>query len=130
MGPGPPDQMKSKAMNSMSSEDTLPSAGTSTDGPDIPPGLTVLWDIGVVVRLMGNLLDDVIVDAGISARDFHVLSIFAAQGSLTPSDVATRTGIPAPTVSKLLARLAAQGLVEEQPHPDDGRSRLVDITEV
>lgn len=52
-----------------------------------------------------------------------------AEGRLTPSQLADAIDVDAPTASGLLDRLARDGWVASTPNPDDGRSRLVVLTE-
>lgn len=99
-----------------------------SDQPSRAGGLTILFELGVVSRLTGTILDRALIDAGITAREFFMLSVIAGMGPLTPGDIAQRSGIPAPTVSKLLARMFERGLATEDEHPSDGRSRIISLT--
>jgi DNA-binding MarR family transcriptional regulator len=56
------------------------------------------------------------------------LSTVERHGPLTPSDVAARERIQRPTVTRVLARLEEQGLIERMADPRDGRSSLVMTT--
>jgi len=56
------------------------------------------------------------------------LSTVERHGPLTPSEVALREGIQRPTVTRVLARLEAQGLIERMIDPRDKRSSLVTAT--
>ena len=47
---------------------------------------------------------------------------------MTPSELAARERIQRPTATRVLARLAEEGLVERTPDPQDGRSALVSAT--
>lgn len=102
-----------------------------TAGAPQPPdnALTILWDIGIVARMTETLVEDTLVDAGVTVREFLIISLLAAQGPLTPGDIAARTGIPATSISKAVQRLSSRSLVDESDHPDDGRSRLVQLAE-
>lgn len=103
---------------------------SDTTAPPVPTGgLTILWDIGAAARLTGMAMDAAIADSGLSAREFYLLSVLAAHGDLTPGDIALRAAVPAPTVSRVLARFRRDGLVEDRPNPDDRRSRLVALTD-
>lgn len=98
-------------------------------GPEAPDdALTVFWDIGTVGRMTQTVVEDSLVDAGISGREFWIISLLAAQGPVTPGEIASRSGIPATSISKVVARLASRGLIEETANPEDGRSRLVSIS--
>jgi DNA-binding MarR family transcriptional regulator len=57
------------------------------------------------------------------------LSTVERHGPLTPSDVAARERIQRPTVTRVLARLEEQGLIERMTDPGDRRSSLVTTTE-
>jgi DNA-binding MarR family transcriptional regulator len=56
------------------------------------------------------------------------LSTVERHGPMTPSDLASRERIQRPTATRVLARLAEEGLVERTPDPEDGRSALVSAT--
>jgi len=100
-----------------------------SERPSRHGGLTVLFELGVAARLTGTILDEALSDAGISARDFFMLSVIAGFGPLTPGDIAQRSGIPAPTVSKLLSRMFERGFAAEELHPTDGRSRIISLSD-
>jgi len=51
------------------------------------------------------------------------------EGSLTPSQLAEAIDMDAPTASGLLDRLVRDGWVASMPNPEDGRSRLVALTD-
>jgi DNA-binding MarR family transcriptional regulator len=53
------------------------------------------------------------------------LSTVERHGPMTPSEVASREQIQRPTVTRVLARLEEQGLIERMPDARDGRSSLV-----
>jgi DNA-binding MarR family transcriptional regulator len=57
-----------------------------------------------------------------------VLSTITCHGPLTTSELAEREQISRPTISRLVAKLEAQGLVEFHPDPDDGRSFRIAAT--
>jgi DNA-binding MarR family transcriptional regulator len=56
------------------------------------------------------------------------LSTVERHGPMTPSEVAARERIQRPTVTRVLARLEEQGLIERMADPRDGRSSLVTVT--
>lgn len=107
----------------------IESSGLSSDGPELRPGLTVLWDLGMVTRIATTLIDEATAAGGLDARTFFVVSLLAAQGDLTPTQIAERTGIPASSVSKVAKSLEGSGLVTQEPHPTDGRSRVVSLAD-
>jgi DNA-binding MarR family transcriptional regulator len=91
--------------------------------------LTVFWDIGVVSRLTAMVVDEALDGLGVTAREYALISVVRAQGPLTPTEVSERTGIPAPSVSRMVRSLHDRGLLREGPNPEDRRSRIVSITE-
>jgi DNA-binding MarR family transcriptional regulator len=56
------------------------------------------------------------------------LSTVERYGPLTPSEVAAREGIQRPTVTRVLARLEEQSLIERMVDVRDKRSSLVTVT--
>lgn len=66
---------------------------------------------------------------GLSPTMTAALATIERHAPLTPSELATRERIQRPTVTRLLARLEAEKLVERTPDPDDGRSSLVAPTD-
>jgi DNA-binding MarR family transcriptional regulator len=56
------------------------------------------------------------------------LSTVERHGPMTPSELAARERIQRPTATRVLARLADEGLVERTPDPQDRRSALVSAT--
>ena len=56
------------------------------------------------------------------------LSTVERHGPMTPSELAARERIQRPTATRVLARLADEGLVARTPDPHDGRSSLVAAT--
>jgi DNA-binding MarR family transcriptional regulator len=56
------------------------------------------------------------------------LATVERHGPLTPSELAARERVRRPTVTRLVARLEADGLVARTAAPADGRSTLVAVT--
>jgi DNA-binding MarR family transcriptional regulator len=49
-------------------------------------------------------------------------------GSLTPTELADIERVQPPTVTRIVAKLEAKGLVERAPHPTDGRQSVLTAT--
>ena len=64
----------------------------------------------------------------LSPSQTAALSTVERHGPLTPSELAARERIQRPTATRVLARLADDGLVERTPDPQDRRSALVSAT--
>jgi DNA-binding MarR family transcriptional regulator len=56
------------------------------------------------------------------------LATVEMRGPLTPSELAEIEGVRRPTATKIVAKLAATGLVEKAGDPTDGRVSLVSIS--
>lgn len=65
----------------------------------------------------------------LSAGTVSALVSIAALGPVRAGDLATREGVAAPTLSRILATLDELGLIERAPDPEDGRSVLVSVTQ-
>lgn len=57
-----------------------------------------------------------------------VLLAFSREGHLPMSKIGRRLMVHPTSVTNIIQRLAAQGLVERSPNPDDGRGMLATIT--
>ncbi|MBB2936458.1 DNA-binding MarR family transcriptional regulator [Amycolatopsis bartoniae] len=57
-----------------------------------------------------------------------VLSELGRHGECRPSDLAKRKMVDVSVISRQIAQLAAAGLVERRPAPEDGRASLVRIS--
>ncbi|MEW2624153.1 MarR family transcriptional regulator [Streptomyces sp. NPDC048106] len=57
-----------------------------------------------------------------------VLTRLADKGGVTASELATDEGVRHQSMTAMVAALAALGLVERTPDPDDGRRLLIELT--
>ena len=64
----------------------------------------------------------------LSPTQTAALSTIDRHGPLTPSELAARERIQRPTVTRIVARLEEQGLVQRTRDPEDGRSSLVALS--
>lgn len=90
---------------------------------------TVLLDVWLLIHLTTALLDDAVGLAGLDAHEFGLYATLAATGPVTPTQLTRWTGIRPTTLSAMLRRVAQRGDLERLPHPGDGRSYLVRLTE-
>jgi DNA-binding MarR family transcriptional regulator len=65
---------------------------------------------------------------GIDGRELALLNALVDQDPLSQQEVARRLGIDRTTMVALVDGLEGKGLVERQPHPDDRRKNLVELT--
>lgn len=63
-----------------------------------------------------------------TAPEYAVTSWVAVQRSATPSQLATELGLAPTTLSAMIDRLVQKGQIRRVPHPDDGRSYLLELT--
>jgi DNA-binding MarR family transcriptional regulator len=93
----------------------------TTAAPDLAPRLRL-----TIVRAARRLRQEAGTDLSPSLT--AALSTVERHGPMTPSELAARERIQRPTATRVLARLAEEGLVERTPDPQDGRSSLVSAT--
>nr|WP_237728208.1 MarR family transcriptional regulator [Cellulomonas sp. APG4] len=65
----------------------------------------------------------------LTAQQLRVLALLHLRGPHTPSELASVLGVSGPTVSGLVDRLEAAGMVMRRSDPDDGRVRRVVATD-
>jgi DNA-binding MarR family transcriptional regulator len=65
---------------------------------------------------------------GFTASQGSMLATIERHGPLTPSELAQRERVQRPTVTRMLARLEEDGIVQRAADPADGRSFLVSLT--
>ena len=90
-------------------------------GSDLSPRLRL-----AITRMARRLRQEA--DAGLSPSLTAALATLERHGPLTPSRLAEIERIQRPTVTRLLATLESDGLVEREADPDDGRVSHVRIT--
>lgn len=69
------------------------------------------------------------VHEGLEAAEYGLLRVLDDAGELRASDVATAFGLDKSTVSRQLSHVESMGLVERVPDPEDGRARLIRLTD-
>ncbi|MBD3678588.1 MAG: winged helix-turn-helix transcriptional regulator [Rhodobacteraceae bacterium] len=67
--------------------------------------------------------------AGLTAVQIRVLQIVAETGTATSKDISKRMGVSQPTMTSLIDRLGAKGMVERHPSPTDRRKTDIVLTE-
>jgi len=66
--------------------------------------------------------------SGLTAPRLSALSVVVFGGPLTIGALATAEQVRPPTMTRLVAALAARGLVAREPNPTDGRGTLIRAT--
>jgi DNA-binding MarR family transcriptional regulator len=81
-----------------------------------------------IVRTARRLRQEAATEAtGLTPTSTAALATIERHGPLTPSELAEIERVKRPTVTRTLACLEREGLVERTPDPVDGRSSLVAI---
>jgi DNA-binding MarR family transcriptional regulator len=61
--------------------------------------------------------------------ELRILTVIALAGvsgtSVTTKEVSDKTGLPPYQISRIVARYLENGILEEKPHPSDGRSNQI-----
>ena len=67
----------------------------------------------------------------LTAKEWDVLAFASTDGPLRPSELLRRTALThsPQTLSSLLDRMEAKGVLTRHPHPDDARGVLITITD-
>lgn len=98
-----------------------------------PAAITLLaWDrlLGAGARALRNVRRE-LKHAGLPPLEWYdVLVALERQGSMRPRDLQAVVGIEQYTLSRLLARMDAAGLVMATPCPADGRGQIVALTDL
>jgi DNA-binding MarR family transcriptional regulator len=67
-------------------------------------------------------------DSGLTPTQLSALAAIDHHGPVTPGDLAQHERVAPPTVTRVVAKLEADGLVTRQADPEDRRSALVATT--
>ena len=73
---------------------------------------------------------DLMTIAHLSQRDIRVLAIIGVEGTISPSQIASRTGIDRATVARALAVLAEKELIVLLQNAQDGRGKFAGLTKL
>lgn len=65
----------------------------------------------------------------LTVTQFSALTSLELAGALTPRELADAERVQPPTMTRIVAKLEARGLVRRQPHPTDGRQVILSATD-
>jgi DNA-binding MarR family transcriptional regulator len=82
-----------------------------------------------MARLFTHSLTEALQPLGLAAAQFRVLTELWQEGGLTQRDLLVRLDVEQATLGNTLNRMARDGLISRQPHPNDGRAQLIFLTE-
>jgi len=83
-------------------------------------------------RVIANVVlynDQVSQQTGISASESQFMHLLALNGSMTPSQLATQSGLTSGTVTGVLDRLEKLSFIRRERHPTDRRKVVVVLDE-
>lgn len=79
---------------------------------------------------LGALLGQTMRTAPLRPSEFAIYSALRLEQPVTPTRLAAVLGMPPTTLSSALRKMTDAGHLDRLPNPDDGRSQLVELTEV
>lgn len=82
-----------------------------------------------IVRTSRALRQEAAGESGLSPTQTAVLASINRSGPVTPSELARLERVKRPTMTRTLACLEREGLIERTPDPADGRSSLVAVND-
>jgi DNA-binding MarR family transcriptional regulator len=82
-----------------------------------------------IVRTSRRLRQEAATETGLSPAMTAALATINRSGPLTPSELAERERVKRPTMTRTLACLEREGLIERTADPADGRSFVVIVNE-
>ncbi|MBD9373572.1 MarR family transcriptional regulator [Rhizobium sp. ARZ01] len=80
-------------------------------------------------RSIRTVLSRNLLSSGLYAGQDGVMLALADNGGMTAGALAARLGVKAPTMTRTIGRLEAQGFVERKPDTVDGRLTVVELTQ-
>ena len=97
--------------------------------PDTPLTDTASHLRDAIVRTSRALRQEAAAESGLSPSGTAALASINRSGPLTPSELAELERVKRPSMTRILAGLESEGLIERTPDPADGRSFLVAIND-
>ncbi|THD72081.1 homoprotocatechuate degradation operon regulator HpaR [Thalassobius vesicularis] len=68
-------------------------------------------------------------DVGVTEQQWRVLRVLNERGTLDPTEIAERSCLLLPSLTRILQTLEGKELITRAPHPTDRRKQLVTITQ-
>ncbi|QKV20302.1 homoprotocatechuate degradation operon regulator HpaR [Oricola thermophila] len=78
-------------------------------------------------RVMGPIRA-MLADAGVTEQQWRVLRVLDENGAMDPTEIAERSCLLLPSLTRILQALSEKGYVNRTPHPTDGRRLQITIT--
>ena len=99
-------------------------AKVSNDGG----GVTLLYLIGRVDRVVRRAIDDVVKEHGLSVNQYTTLSVLGHRSGLSNAQLARRSLVSPQSANEVLLSLERRGLAHRQAHPQHGRILQIRLT--
>jgi DNA-binding MarR family transcriptional regulator len=98
---------------------------------DRVPAMHAVTSLMRVQQLVIGRLDAILRPHGLTFARYEalVLLVFSSRGSLPLGKMGERLQVHPTSITSIIRRLEAAGLVERRAHPDDGRAVLAEITD-
>lgn len=95
------------------------------------PAMHAVTSLMRVQQLVLARLDALLKPHGLTFARYEalVLLVFSSRGSLPLGKMGERLQVHPTSITSIIGRLVSSGHVVRQPHPDDGRAVLAEITE-
>lgn len=68
-------------------------------------------------------------DAGVTEQQWRVLRVLNERGPLDPTEIADRSCLLLPSLTRILQTLEAKGFITRAAHPTDRRRQIITITD-
>ncbi|WP_085822560.1 homoprotocatechuate degradation operon regulator HpaR [Ruegeria meonggei] len=78
-------------------------------------------------RVMGPIRN-MLADAGVTEQQWRVLRVLKEDGPQEPTHIAERACLLLPSLTRILQKLEAKGLILRRVHPGDKRRQIVEAT--
>ncbi|MBI2697995.1 MULTISPECIES: MarR family transcriptional regulator [Mycobacterium] len=85
-------------------------------------------DLSLAVMRLARQLRFRNASSPVSLTQLSALTTLANEGAMTPGALAIRERVRPPSMTRVIASLADEGLVDRAPHPVDGRQVLVSVS--
>ena len=95
---------------------------------DMPADTALASELRTTVMRLARRLRNQRVDDSLTLSQLAALGTLVRHGALTPGELAAHERVQPPSMTRLIAKLEAAGLVTKNDHPADGRQVLVEIS--
>ena len=98
---------------------------------DAVPAMHAVTSLMRVQQLVLGRLDGILKPHGLTFARYEalVLLCFSSRGALPLGKMGERLQVHPTSITSIVQRLEADGLITRRPHPDDGRAILAEVTD-